>query len=53
MAKKVKSTLKLMVKEEDGVPFGELEFVWATSAEMQEYIKQGFVRAKKVKRRSE
>jgi len=49
MAKKVKSALKLMVKPEDGVPFGEWEFVWVTSNEMQEHIKKGFIRAKKVK----
>ncbi len=49
MAQKVKGVLKLMVKPKDGIPFGEWEFVWATSDEMQEYIKQGFVRAKKIK----
>lgn len=44
MSKKVKIVLKLLFIPELGVELGESDFVWATKAEMQEYIKQGYVR---------
>ena len=45
----VKSSLKLLVRPKEGVPFGEWEFVWATDDELKEYNLRGFKRVKKVK----
>ena len=47
MSKKT-STLKLYVKPKPGKPFGEWDFVWVTSDEINTYTKKGYKRVKKI-----
>jgi hypothetical protein len=47
MSKKT-SSLKLYVKPKPGKPFGEWDFVWVTSDEINAYTKKGYKRVKKV-----
>ena len=49
MGKKRSNKLKLLVKTAPHLSFGDWDFVWATTDELDEYYKQGYVWVKKVK----
>ena len=48
MAKNLKQNLKLLVKPVEGKAFGDWDFVWSTTKELNDYNKQGYKRVKKL-----
>lgn len=49
--KNKKTDIKLFTKPEEGKLFGEWEFVWLTTDEIQTYTQQGFIRIKNLKKK--
>ena len=49
MGKKRSNKLKLLTRAVDKLPFGEWDFVWATTDELDDFYRQGYVWVKKVK----